>query len=209
MKTIKPIETHAYGHRFRSRLEARWAVFLTTLGVRWEYEREGFITAKGPYLPDFWLPELRGGIWLEIKPFTTPESDGSWGSLWDDPILSAFDDAHGDCKLYVAHGMPDINEILTGRHDFIYPQGWVEGCHEQSMQFCICPICGTVGLEFDGRAARIDNCDTTTADQLWLLATGHEDKCYNAADPRIIDALTAARSARFEHGETPRLRPLS
>lgn len=205
--TIKPIETCAYGNRFRSRLEARWAVFLTTLEVRWEYEREGYVTDAGPYLPDFWLPEVRGGIWLEIKPFTTPEVDGSWGSLWDDPILYAFDAANADCRLFVAHGLPDLHELLTDRHTLLYPQGWIEGCAEQSMQFCVCPICGAVGLEFDGRAARIDACDTTKATQPWLISSGHEDKCYNAVDPRILTALTAARSARFEHGETPRLRP--
>lgn len=39
---IKPIETIYNGYRFRSRLEARWAVFLDSLGVKYEYEPEGF-----------------------------------------------------------------------------------------------------------------------------------------------------------------------
>src|SRR5262245_3495425 len=37
-QTIQPIETIYRGYRFRSRLEARWAVFFQTLGVPWEYE---------------------------------------------------------------------------------------------------------------------------------------------------------------------------
>lgn len=201
--TVRPIQTRAYGRRFRSRLEARWAVFLTELGVRWEYEHQGFVTEAGPYLPDFWLPEIRGGVWLEIKPFTTPESDGSWGSMWDDPILSAFNDAHGGVQLFVAHGLPDIKQLQNLWSDLLYPSGWIEGDCEESMLFCICPVCGAVGIEFDGRAARIDACDTTKATQHWLMSVGHEDKCYNFADPRIIAALTAAHSARFEHGETP------
>jgi hypothetical protein len=62
----KPIETRYGDHRFRSRLEARWAVFLDTLGVRWEYEPEGFdLGEHGKYLPDFFLPNLK--VWLEIK----------------------------------------------------------------------------------------------------------------------------------------------
>jgi hypothetical protein len=52
--TIKAIETVYKGYRFRSRLEARWAVFFDTLGIEWVYEPEGFETTDGyRYLPDF------------------------------------------------------------------------------------------------------------------------------------------------------------
>ena len=39
---IKAIETEYYGHRFRSRIEARWAVFFNAIGLKYEYEIEGF-----------------------------------------------------------------------------------------------------------------------------------------------------------------------
>ncbi len=61
---IKAIETRYAGCRFRSRLEARWAVFFDHLGIEWEYEPEGFETPDGPYLPDF---RLEGSLWAEIK----------------------------------------------------------------------------------------------------------------------------------------------
>lgn len=65
--TIKAIETCYKNYRFRSRLEARWAVCLDALKVRWEYEPEGFdLGEDGWYLPDFWLPDVK--IWIEIKP---------------------------------------------------------------------------------------------------------------------------------------------
>ena len=52
--TIKAIETEYNGYRFRSRLEARWAVFLDALGVKYEYEPDGFVLPSGRrYLPDF------------------------------------------------------------------------------------------------------------------------------------------------------------
>ena len=35
--TMKPIETEYKGYRFRSRLEARWAVFFDALNIKWEY----------------------------------------------------------------------------------------------------------------------------------------------------------------------------
>lgn len=66
MAQIKAIQTRYKGHHFRSRLEARWAVLLDSLGVPWEYEREGYVLPDGTqYLPDFWLPNE--GIYLEIK----------------------------------------------------------------------------------------------------------------------------------------------
>src|SRR3989442_1494282 len=63
---IKAIETNYHGFRFRSRLEARWAIFFDAIGVEWEYEKEGFEIDGGiRYLPDFWLPELK--LWYEVK----------------------------------------------------------------------------------------------------------------------------------------------
>lgn len=54
METIKVKETYYKGYRFRSRLEARWAVFFDALGVEYEYEPEGFQLPDGScYLPDF------------------------------------------------------------------------------------------------------------------------------------------------------------
>ena len=71
---IKSIDTHYKGYKFRSRLEARWAVFFDTLGLKWEYEKEGFEFNDGTrYLPDFWLSEVK--MWAEVKPeeFNTTE----------------------------------------------------------------------------------------------------------------------------------------
>lgn len=73
MREIKAIETRYKGYRFRSRLEARWAVFFDALGIKWEYEKEGYDLGDGGwYLPDFWLSpaaHLKNGegVWLEIK----------------------------------------------------------------------------------------------------------------------------------------------
>lgn len=64
---IKAIETTYKGYRFRSRLEARWAVFFDTIGSQWEYEKEGYdLSAAGWYLPDFYLPETES--FIEVKP---------------------------------------------------------------------------------------------------------------------------------------------
>ncbi len=64
---IKAIETVYHGYRFRSRLEARWAVFFDNLDMEFEYELEGYELGGGlRYLPDFYLPSI--GVHVEVKP---------------------------------------------------------------------------------------------------------------------------------------------
>ena len=58
------IRTRYSGILFRSRLEARWAVFFDALGVKWEYEKEGYELPSGRYLPDFFLPDWASTIRL-------------------------------------------------------------------------------------------------------------------------------------------------
>ena len=68
---MQAIETEYAGYRFRSRLEARWAVFFSELGLDFEYEKEGYqlswYTRDGVfwYLPDFWIPSWNA--FVEIK----------------------------------------------------------------------------------------------------------------------------------------------
>ena len=60
---MKVIETEYKGYLFRSRLEARWAVFFDACGVRWEYEPEGYVLNNGQcYLPDFLLHDVDGRV---------------------------------------------------------------------------------------------------------------------------------------------------
>ena len=66
---IKAIETSYKGYRFRSRLEARWAVFFDAAGFDWSYETEGFKLTSGEwYLPDFKIKRDDGStMWVEVK----------------------------------------------------------------------------------------------------------------------------------------------
>lgn len=51
---------------FRSRLEARWAIYFDLVHIEWEYEPEQFkLKDSMPYTPDFRLKEL---CWIEVKP---------------------------------------------------------------------------------------------------------------------------------------------
>jgi hypothetical protein len=56
---LNGIPTEYAGTRFRSRLEAGWAITLDRYGIRWEYEPELVTLPSGAgYLPDFRLPQL-------------------------------------------------------------------------------------------------------------------------------------------------------
>lgn len=78
---IRPIETYYAGVRFRSRLEARWALFFDELDIPWEYEPECFRSADGElYLPDFRIV-LRGRELHET-------SEGPHAFFGDDEIES-------------------------------------------------------------------------------------------------------------------------
>ena len=66
MSGVRAIETEYKGYRFRSRLEARWAVFFDAIGVKWEYEPEGLRLSDGSfYLPDFYLIDFH--CYFEVK----------------------------------------------------------------------------------------------------------------------------------------------
>lgn len=73
LNAYKPIRTKYNGILFRSRLEARWAVAFEEFQIDYVYEMEGFELKSGPYLPDFWLPQVN--MWAEVKPkeFERPE----------------------------------------------------------------------------------------------------------------------------------------
>jgi hypothetical protein len=75
---IKPIETAAFGRLFRSRHEARVACFLSHLGVKWEYEPQGFELPSGRYLPDFkvyYHDRPAEWFWIECKPCNPSERE--------------------------------------------------------------------------------------------------------------------------------------
>ena len=105
---MKAIDTEYKGYLFRSRLEARWAVFFDACGVKWEYEPEGFDLGDGIYyLPDFLLHDVvirynQGNavkdLWIEVKGRMTEEdaykisrfancSEEGFGVVVENPIL--------------------------------------------------------------------------------------------------------------------------
>jgi len=180
---IKAIETQYRGYRFRSRLEARYAVFFDALGITWQYELEGYDLGElGWYLPDFWLPEVRTregnpGTWIEVKGTEPTEKEMACGAALargsEHPVL-------------IGVGMPDRQS------DSYYPGNlWeVDGFGDTWMAFLMCRDCGCIYIHFPGEGSYrlCPECGSHRVDDDY---------------PRIDSAIAAARSARFEYGETP------
>jgi hypothetical protein len=221
-RKIKAIETEYGGCRFRSRLEARWAVFFDTLRIPWEYEVEGFETSAGPYLPDFRIriPQIKQWPgtyqWFEVKPGSAPE-DARHAALA----------AETGTPLIVARGIPRDYAgqmlgwrsplLLHGVHDQPWPVAFTDGSwgrHQTWLRRWSNGLYCSLG---DNRHwCQEDMAETLDgAPHLALYTSGGAVQPRGAPAlcsgdyspllaPGIDAAYTAARSARFEFGETGR-----
>lgn len=105
---MRAIQTHYRGCHFRSRLEARWAVFFSALGLEWDYEPEGFELASGRYLPDFHIKfrERCGNTsdyWFEVKGDIKATTPHEWRRMVE----------FGQHKdLIILDGTPDVRMYL-------------------------------------------------------------------------------------------------
>jgi hypothetical protein len=183
--SLKRIETIYNGYRSRSRLEARWAVFFDTIGLHYEYEKEGFDLDGWWYLPDFWLPEK--DCWAEIKgeeAHYLPEEDCLSEDMTKCMLLAR---PSGKSVLWLKGQIPNLGLDLRRygfpvQYDDFYALGyqgvtWYEVTPAFDFQQT-----GWLGL---------DVCCPG-------LDGGVHGWLYNE------DALLKARQARFEHGETGR-----
>ena len=190
---LKPIETFYDGYRFRSRLEARWAVFFNALGIKYEYEPEGYDLGNGLYyLPDFWLKNvgLRGlerGLWAEIKPTRPTETEERkmislvLGTKKDGVILI------GNPCAYPELLDPDPN--LDGHYQYkymVYPDGEEGFWWDNYMAFMKCYGCGFLKIDY------------ATSSDLYCPKCG--ERC-DDEHPEISAATIKARQARFEHSD--------
>lgn len=193
---IRPIETWYAGVRFRSRLEARWAVFFTRLGLDWEHEPQGFMVGPGGnewYLPDFHLPRL--GLYLEVKPALAEQVDPKGVKRWEyfaGQVATEWD--HGRTAM-LCGSIPDpdtVDPLGPPRPHARYEQTVVM-LGEWHAAWCVCPSGEHFDIQFQGRGGRIlCGCPRIQDDRQYFTANHHA----------ILNAYGAARSARFEHGES-------
>ena len=188
--TIQAIETKYKGYRFRSRLEARWAVFFDALGIEWEYEKEGYqletIDGTGDktvyYLPDFYLPSFH--LWVEVKGDKISHID-------EEKIIRLA--VHSKKSVLVVGSIPSKSKFFNSVDNVAHYKGYLY-CSEGMnfpYYFCECSYCGEIGIKFDANSDRIVCCNLNKQnDNEARYFFGKIGKAYNSA-----------QSARFEHGE--------
>lgn len=217
---ITPIETTYKGCRFRSRLEARWAVFFDTLGITWKYEPQGYTVgpSKRPYLPDFYIPEWQA--FVEVK--------GEAGRLDVDLLAELV--ATGDALSVLILG--DVPYLEAGHiplHSMFAP------AFDIRTEPAMVPLinAGFTALEALDDSKKSDV--RALLDHYRRMTVVHQNFAFMANKrtcfplpvgpmhpaataeaivspptlwavmpmPRVRDAYNAARMARFEHGEAP------
>jgi len=192
---MQAIETIYNGYRFRSRLEARWAVFFDTLNISWEYEKEGYDLGNGvSYLPDFWLPTLN--YWIEIKgKFPTPEEISKLDKLTEGKFGHAFIFS-GEVGLWRMRNVYENHMLVNTIFEGTSIMGKDEYGWDGDWRILECPTCGLIQVS-----------------QWWCPATWAQCGCEDPytedmrindiqqKTPRLIAAYKAARQAQFEHGK--------
>ena len=172
---IKPIETIYKGYRFRSRLEARWAVFFDAAEIPFEYEPEGYSLTSGYYLPDFLLLASDFPKFLEIKAIV--------------PTLKERRLAYELCH-YIKHTV----RIISGppwnfmKHFHAFYQTPFEECFNSEEDNSHVDIVRKQACEFD--VDTINYNGEETVKELSIL-------------PIFEETMLKAKQARFEYGETP------
>ena len=188
MNEIRPIETIYNDYRFRSRLEARWAVFFDAIGIRWEYEKEGFdLGQDGRYLPDFFIPSH--DLWIEIKG-EDPFSPITW--QYKDKRLERFSQ---DKFLLVFHGLPLANYGCWFGQDATDSAGgemyWIQ------MEWCIHRA--SKEIRISTHDCRSDRSYYTGDDEFTTREFIIQEHDAIFQPQLIIRAALKAKQARFEH----------
>lgn len=183
--TYKSIETKYNGIIFRSRSEARWAVFFNTLGIRWEHEKEGYQLGDICYLPDFWLPEL--DCWFEVKGADPDDLDCKKSSRLA---------LHTEKVAYIAFGeMALPNEPKgTPRFHAFFPGP----CPDADIDYAWteCPDCGKFGITYLGFSDRLP-CKTRHNHGGCPKHSHNGSKAQNHDSRRLLSAYETARRERF------------
>ena len=193
---MKAIQTEYKGYLFRSRLEARWAVFFDACGVHWEYEPEGYDLGDGIYyLPDFLLHGVDGrdggDLYVEVKGNMTPADaekilrfaerggrEGKYGK-YKNATLVVGNIPEGETADEIDWYVSD--HAYHGPAPYLFNFETIDGDH-----FAAHP-----GINKNGKFELFGDDSSYLCDQ----------------DPIATErAYRLARQARFEHGEKPHIR---
>jgi hypothetical protein len=188
MRTFKTLPSVYKGVTYRSRVEARWAIFLDELDIGAQYEPEGVKMDEVYYLPDFFISDL--DIYVEVKGGIPTEEERQKCRLLaacsgKDVLLAIGDPGTGRGELYRAKRAEPTE----------YYEGYEDGELNAFIGECRLMHCGEIVL------AEGDMCGG------FLYPSrncGNPERCGDKfptlLNDRIARAIAAARDYRFNHG---------
>lgn len=218
---IKPIETIYNGYKFRSRLEARWAVFFDAMGIKYEYEPEGIEVDDERYLPDFYFPDYE--MYGEVK------GDRPGWKVDIVKMMDIYESAHGTIPTIIFGNIPKpytlegiywfpamhfdtlrnevrIHSIFISEYGRIV-RDWMSPKKQNRYQAernnykdVIEPL-----LESDGDWTFVDWKRDEEGEKIPTSFIQYPPHLCEPT-PQLYEAFSHARQARFEHGETPRIK---
>lgn len=189
MKEAKPIETPYKGYMFKTRLKARWAVFFDALGVKWEYEPEGYELDDGTrLLPDFILhnvvmchgynnkPNINRGQDLYVLVRTTLKES-------DSRKIIKFHEA--GFPIYVVGNLPDVDTTYDDLFELSYEYDRINYYNFEAIDNVWCG--GIPGISHD---------------EIFCIFGDNSNYLEDMDIDRTWQAYDYARQLRFEMGET-------
>lgn len=182
---LRAITTRYKGYAFRSRLEARWAVFFDHLKIRWEYEAEGFELGNGlRYLPDFWLPDW--DLWVEVKPDAPDDVTSEKAARLA---------AQSEYPIFVTNGMPGQGGTL-----FLYSK--LHGSRQGEAEVDWAAQDSNFMWIFTDELRRDMAVKTKSSAEIFTVSADRSPQQGVAEwySPGAREAVAAARSSRFEFG---------
>lgn len=184
---MQAIQTLYRGYKFRSRLEARWAVFFDALNIKYLYEPEGFQFDDGTmYLPDFYLPD--SDSFFEVKGIMSQIDRGKINKLvyaLNRPVTIGYDDLEFETC------MNNFGKFLPPKNTWT---GWL----------CKCKKCKKIFFMNNEGAWSCHCCgfyDGNNGFDVLLYSDGRPPLF--TYDAKVERAIEAFKQARFEHGESP------
>jgi len=219
------IETLYNGYRFRSRTEARWAVFMDAVGVHYEYEAQGYeLPVVGRYLPDFYISEWNA--FVEVKGEQPNQRDMQCAAFlaatkltpvfmffgpvgpWNRRPLTVGDlSVESACLAYYRRQKEDVRvDELARKLSEKSLQPYLE-CRQAITEMA--KDDSLTSHELLGPDVTCDwvECEGCARVRIGPPGGGARAFCactaprWSRSTTRLLDAYVKARSARFEHGE--------